>query len=427
MPVTGTLSNFVSFVRDLLGVSYTVTDIARERLPSFVGVLRKLGVHHAEPIISGLYEIIPVLRDTLLQSSRTPIGLRDFYFGNAPTWRDIIDHVHSELDCYADVQAAIHSTSRLIIVHGYAGSGKTTCIFDASLARSEEPGTPPTYLIKPSRDLPVRAIRFLSKNVDGDLLFVLDNFTQYWRSLKELCEDNTLTKVRFLVADRTNAWSRVSNEFEGISNSVIQIRWITRSDANRILEKLEVFGDWSRMVKLSEESRVREIYENPKKQLLVALKEATTGRGFDEIINSEYSGLADEYARVSCIYIALATMHSLQLSEQTFDTLMRRRFGNIRIPRDTKLEGIVIEESGGLSLRHRVIADHLVRRVVSRDDLADAIGDIMQAQARLGAPLRETAKAIEHRLFTRLTNHEFLLECLDEVRAGWSVSSMKIR
>ena len=206
-----------------MGSSYTITDIAQERLPSFVGLLGKLGVGHAEPIVSGLYEIIPVQPETLLQPTPPLAGLRDFYFGNAPTWRDIIDHVHAELDCYADVRAAIRSTNRLIIVHGSAGSGKTTCILDASLARSKQSGAPPTYFLEPTRDLPISAIRFLSKNVDGDILCVLDDFTQYWRSLKELSEDNTLPNVKFLVADRTNAWSRVSNEFEGITKSVIQI------------------------------------------------------------------------------------------------------------------------------------------------------------------------------------------------------------
>jgi len=213
-----------------------------------------------------------------------------------------------------------------------------------------------------------------------------------------------------LVADRTNAWSRVSTEFNNVDKAIINVRWITRDDATRILKRLESFGDWSRMEKLSEERRIQEINENPKRQLLVALKEATTGRGFDDIINSEYASLVGDYERASCIYIALATMHNLRLSVQTFDTLMGRRFGSVRMPRDANLEGIVTEEGGGLSLRHRVIADHLVRRVISRDDIADAIGDVMQAQARLGAPLRETAKAIEYRLFTRLTNHEFLLE-----------------
>jgi hypothetical protein len=317
--------------------------------------------------------------------------------------------VHAELDCYADVQAALHSTNRLIIVHGSAGCGKTTCILNASLARSTQSGTPPTFFLRPSRDLPVSAIRFLSQNVDGELLFIVDSFAQYWRSLKLLCEDNTLSNIRFLVADRTNAWSRVSGEFVSVPKSLIHVRWITLNDARRILEKLELFGDWSRMGRLSEEQRIQEIYENPKRQLLVALKEATTGRGFDEIIKGEYSGLVDDYDRASCTYVALATMHNLRLSEQTFDTLMRRRFGNVRIPRDTNLEGIVIDENGGLSLRHRVIADHLIRRVVSREVLADAIGDVMAAQARLGAPLRQTAQAIEYRLFTHLTNHEFLL------------------
>lgn len=42
--------------------------------------------------------------------------------------------------------------------------------------------------------------------------------------------------------------------------------------------------------------------------------------------------------------------------------------------------------------------------------MANAIGLIMSAQARFGSPLRRTAVSIEYRLFTAITNHQFLLD-----------------
>src|SRR5438270_8168869 len=82
--------------------------------------------------------------------------------------------------------------------------------------------------------------------------------------------------------------------------------------------------------------------------------------------------------------VALATMHRLQVSIGTFDSAMRKQFSYTKLPRDGALEGVILEEDQGLSLRHRVIADHVMRRIANRDDVAKAIGLIMQAQSRLG-------------------------------------------
>ena len=102
-------------------------------------------------------------------------------------------------------------------------------------------------------------------------------------------------------------------------------------------------------------------------------------------------------------------MHNTLISRETFDTAIRRRFGQVNMPRDLNLEGIIIDEDSGLTMRHRVIADHLIRRVIPKADVATAIGTIAFAQSRLGSPLRKTARSIEYNLFSRITNHEFML------------------
>jgi len=55
-----------------------------------------------------------------------------------------------------------------------------------------------------------------------------------------------------------------------------------------VVEKLKTHGDWSRLEKLSDKQRLEAIFHSPKRQLLVALKEATTGRGFDDIIRANF-------------------------------------------------------------------------------------------------------------------------------------------
>src|SRR5205807_111129 len=140
VPVPGTLTDFADFLGSQVGTSVTSLDIEKERMPSFIQVLQKLGLHGSPDVVRGLYNVTPVSRDELTHSvppSRTS-QLRDFYTGNAPTWRDILDGVHATLDLFETIKTALRGTSRLIVVHGTAGSGKSTCILDCALWRSDQ-------------------------------------------------------------------------------------------------------------------------------------------------------------------------------------------------------------------------------------------------------------------------------------------------
>jgi len=291
LPFRATANDFVAFVRSSLGGSYTKQNITKERLPSFVSMLQNMGVQEADSIILGLYDIVPVKRDNLGQLQSRKRGLlKEFYSGNSPTWLDIVEGVHAELDVFAKVRQQMDSSARLIVVHGSAGCGKSTCIYDTALYYAQRYHDKKVYFVKPSASagFPLRSLRFIASQVDGDLIFVVDDFVQYSRSIAELCSDNLAKNVRFLVASRTNAWARAEGEFADVAKAVIPMRWITRDDATRILEKLKTHGDWSRLEKLSDKQRLEAIFHSPKRQLLVALKEATTGRGFDDIIRANF-------------------------------------------------------------------------------------------------------------------------------------------
>lgn len=403
-----TTSDFADFLRATLGETYTRKDVAQERLPSFVGVLSKLGVRDADHITSGLYDIVPIKDRISNRSTARAVGLQDFYTGNPPSWEDVTDNVHAQLDFYNEVGQAIER-NKLTIIHGSAGCGKTTCLYDRAIFYISTHPDAEVYLVPSGRDFPTRAIRFLVENVKSNILLLVDGFSEYSQTIKELTEDSLLGNLKIVAADRSNIWAKIKDQYSSVPHASLSMRWITRADATRILVKLEEFGDWARMERLSQDQRVQAIYDSPRRQLLVALKEATTGRGFDEIIRGEFSGISGSYDKYCCILLAVATMHGLPISQETFDTAVRSRFRTVKLPRDRGLEGIVLEENGGLTLRHRVIADHLVRRVISRSEVANAIGDIISSQSRLGSPLRQTARRIEQRLFNRIINHEFLL------------------
>ncbi|MCS5515015.1 hypothetical protein NWF32_04520 [Pseudomonas qingdaonensis] len=69
---------------------------------------------------------------------------------------------------------------------------------------------------------------------------------------------------------------------------------IHHKDAKKILLKLEQYGSWTRLARMSEAERTKELVNRSKKQLLIALLEATLGRGFERIIEEEYSAIKSE-------------------------------------------------------------------------------------------------------------------------------------
>ena len=107
-------------------------------------------------------------------------------------------------------------------------------------------------------------------------------------------------------------------------------------------------------------SRSEEFIVRAGRQLLVAMREATSGRGFDEILKDEYRDLPDE-AKLAYLICCLAVAQGAQgvYRRHLLPCLGRTSFAKAQIIGEL-LNGVLISanESGTLlKPRHRVIAN----------------------------------------------------------------------
>jgi hypothetical protein len=72
---------------------------------------------------------------------------------------------------------------------------------------------------------------------------------------------------------------------------------LNSDDCSRIIDNLAEFGFLGALQGKPRADQLREFLVRSRKQLLVAMKEATSGRGFDAIIADEYDSLSAD-ARV---------------------------------------------------------------------------------------------------------------------------------
>src|SRR2546422_11450506 len=85
--------------------------------------------------------------------------------------------------------------------------------------------------------------------------------------------------------------------------------YLEKPDCERIIEKLEQFGMLGDLQGKSLPQQLRQFLGRSRKQLLVAMKEATSGKGFDVILANEFQSLSGENARLSYTITCLAYMH----------------------------------------------------------------------------------------------------------------------
>ncbi len=148
-----------------------------------------------------------------------------------------------------------------------------------------------------------------------------------------------------------------------------------------------------------------------RKQLLVGLREATQGIGFDRIAASEFEKIDGQYARSAYLVVAVASMHRLEMSTATFDIAIKEMLPpGVEMPQSrlSGLEEIVLHSGGWLRVRHQILAEFTMSQVAPRPEVLKAVIAVMASLSRYQGPLRWTANKAEQRLFAAITNHEFL-------------------
>lgn len=415
--IKGILKDFVTWLTRALPQPPQPNEVAKASIPQLVGFYSS---DDPEKYVNLFSDITEVKRDRLpaISLALQQNTIRDFYKGFKPTWSDIVDGIPAELHLLdislAKIKSLNTSEFRFLPFLGPAGSGKTTLLMQLCWRLSMEQDWDVFYIDREPSSL-IATLEAIEQSAHAqNILVAIDDLEVFTEDLQFALRSNRLTKTLLIGAEREGIWNRRGQHvLEGLYHSPIYVREFSETDAKKILTRLERYGSWTRLGKMSEKERIRELLNKSKKQLLIALLEATLGRGFEKIIEDEYSLIADTEEKLFLVTIALATDRRfavpLSLVDRALDKMLVLRraatFAN-------NLAGIVHEFQGTLTARHPIYAKYLLDRVVDPTISAKAINGLLQAFSDYASPVIQHIRKSESGLYKGLINHKFLFEVL---------------
>ena len=415
--IPGSLQHFTHWLAERIQIPPTPIELARSNIPQLDALLSS-----SEPEkFASLFEHVTVVKRDRFASSATASTnntIRDFYKGFKPSWVDIVNAIPAELDILQTSIAYVADMDclnrRFIPFLGPAGSGKTTLLMQLCWHFSQTPEWDVFFINAEPNSLleTLQAIEDSSKA--SNVLVCIDDLEFYTENLLFALTAGRLKKTLLIGGEREGIWNRRGRHvFMDLHHVPVYVRDFTEPDADQILERLRMYGSWTRLGKMSQNARRKELLDRAKKQLLIALLETTLGRGFEKIIEDEYALITSEEERLFLVTIALATDRRcaapVSLIDRALDkmSILRR---SSKFAED--LAGIVHQFQDTLTARHPVYAKYLIDRVVDPTLAAKAINGLLQAFSDYESPVIQHIKKNEAALYKGLINHKFLFDVL---------------
>ncbi len=356
-----------------------------------------------------------VPKDRSLENDRSA-----FLMGASPRWNDIF----SELDIprtistelYNDIESHFESKNKsdktkLVELKGYAGSGKSTILKRLGFMLSQHGRT--VFLsysdFLPRTDHLINVLTSIKERV----VLIFDNaknvVSQLPRLLNAISKNLEYTPV-IILAIRTNYASKLDYVLDPatLDLTVHNIPDLDDREISYLITKLDENNLLGTLKGMTPNRRFSEFKYRARKQILVAMKEATKGKPFGDIIQSEFSTIEPREARVLCLCIALNTELGFTNSKQDiigFSTASHIEALNYL---NYVLSGTIIwvGNKQRFMLRHRILADYIIKFCADLDMLKEAYKRVLSVLAP------ELKKSHGHtkkfNLYKSLINHQVL-------------------
>jgi hypothetical protein len=294
-------------------------EIVFHSVPSRMDLLKNRYPHQIEMITSGVLktqaELLrffePLGAKHLAPKTRIP--KRELFFeGVEPTWEDIasgIDAKREVTQSFIEQISKDETGIKCFVLVGHAGSGKSTLLRRIAFELANAGKS--VYFCKAERTIDKNpVIDFLDALGERHVYLFLDDAIIQFNAVDEiLIALKQETNVTFVLADRPHVvYSRI-RRLRASKPVLLEMPYLDRPDCERIIQKLTQFGMLGDLQAKPLHQQLQQFLGRSKKQLLVAMKEATAGRGFDVILDNEFRSLSSENARVAYTISCLAYMH----------------------------------------------------------------------------------------------------------------------
>ncbi len=415
VPVEASVETLMEWIESKASELPTRLEVLRHLEPTLISLIDTVGA--LQPDLPQLQEFSSAFhRVSLPEAHRTDRSL--FLLGASPRWEDLYADLDAPRDLTDEILGAIRqlhpsdNAVNVIAILGSAGSGKSTILRRLGI-RLMQAGT--TAYLTNSECLPHGRAAVMALQLHRDRVVLLfDNAEVALPWLPELVDNvSTLGHPPVVVlACRTNDFDRLSGKFpDSMVLREYPVPNLNRREICAVLSKLERAGLLGCLQGLSLEAQIREFEGPAKRQILVAMREATSGRGFDQIIQDEFDTLTPAETKLLYLCVALATDAGYRLSKDEFvgcSTVGAAAALNILL---RSLRDIVFATGSRddlLLLRHRKIAEHVASVGAPRPLLRDAYIRLLSVLA--GKVQRRPWRSREFSMYRSLINHKTIYE-----------------
>lgn len=411
--ISGTLTSFVAWLKQELPNNLNPDNLARASLPPYAAALNALDKESYARLFNGVYLVTKDMTRNNPHDGR----IKDFYKGFKPSWNDIVQGVPAELDilneCALHLEKNLNPNSLLSLI-GPAGSGKSTLLMQLAYIASQWKNVAVYYFDEPLLNVKktLDAIEEASHSIDHAIC-AIDNVDLVSDALFDSLKSKTLKKTTIVCAERESIWVRKTKSKIGeFANRTFYVREFTENDSHEILKKLQQYGSWTILGQMSPKERVSALTTKAGKQLLIALLEATYGRGFEKIIESDYKALEDDEQRIFFLSVGVITERNFGAPVELIDRALSANSFSSAAALTNSLSGIIVKKEGALVARHRVYVRHLLEQVVDPNLTAKAIKGLLLAFSHYDAPVIKHVSKAEAAIYKGIINHNFLWDVL---------------
>ncbi len=275
--------------------------------------------------IARSFEIV----DERIREQGTNVG--EFFTGAPPSWGTVVERIDAPRDLQDEVLGAVlqdphldRAGAQVVLLHAEAGTGKTTLLrrLGADLALTWDKVV---VALKPYEDLDFLALERLAQAADERVYVLVDDASGLARELKDTLGHarRAKTKLTILTAARTNEWREAQEDHALPSVQEFELGPLSRREIEAILDTLAEHEALGLLAGASREAQIAAFEQRADKQLLVALREATEGKAFDQIVVDEYDRIPSPDGQRA--YLLVAALHKLGIFTRV--GLLRRALG----------------------------------------------------------------------------------------------------
>jgi tetratricopeptide (TPR) repeat protein len=415
--VEATAREFFEWLFSQIRQLYSRSDILKRKYPDLATELQAGGDRLNLDEIQALEDFFKSFQRVPEQAHRSDHP-KNYLLGFTPTWQDITNNYDAPREITKVVIDKLGDSNQkkafqVFTLIGSAGSGKSTILMRSATHLSRE-----GFIVFYSNgmSLPLaHNIRRVLNLIPGYSILIVDNGEIAAPIMPEILEQLQTSERPpvVLLASQANLYDRLERRLAGpCKPELIAVPHMSPADIDNILRVLDHNGLLGKLQGKSLEEQRYEFRVRAKSQILVAMREATRGLGFDQIIQDEYMQITPSNARTLLLCVALASAVNFKLNRGQYiacsDSPDFESMGYL----DINLRDVVVTDPSNpdlLSTRHSLIAKHIVEKVATKDELCEAYIRLLTTLSH-DFSSKSSKRSSAFRLYQLILNHRTIFD-----------------